>query len=116
MTTETEARHRQIVHALFKRESAVPPLVHAVLGISGEAGELLDAIKKHCVYNKYLDVINCVEELGDLEFYLEALRQELGVTRETCLSANIMKLEKRYPLGTYTDQHAQARLDKEQAA
>ena len=86
-------------------------LIHAILGVSGEAGELLDAIKKHCIYNKPLDVENVIEELGDLEFYLEQLRQILNISREDTLTANVLKLRKRYPSG-YTDKHAQQRLDK----
>lgn len=35
-------------------------------GVSGEAGELLDAVKKSVVYKKPLDRENVVEELGDL--------------------------------------------------
>ena len=41
--------HAQMVNALFKRndfnEKAMPAM-HAAIGISGEAGELLDSIKR----------------------------------------------------------------------
>lgn len=86
-------------------------LIHAIMGISGEAGELLDAIKKHVIYNKPLDYNNVLEELGDIEFYLEQIRQELGFTREQCLLDNMGKLSKRYAAG-YTDQQAIDRADK----
>ena len=86
--------------------------VHMVLGISGEAGELLDAVKKSVIYRKPLDLDNVVEELGDLEFYLEGLRQGLGITREQTLQANISKLGKRYQGHQYSDQQAQDRADK----
>jgi hypothetical protein len=49
---------------------------HHATGISGEAGELLDAIKKVMIYNKPLDRENVIEELGDLEWYMEGLRQQ----------------------------------------
>jgi NTP pyrophosphatase (non-canonical NTP hydrolase) len=86
-------------------------LVHAVLGVSGEAGELLDAIKKVVIYDKELDIDNIVEELGDIEFYMELLRQELGLTREFIILKNISKLEKRYPT-KYSDKDALERKDK----
>jgi hypothetical protein len=87
-------------------------LIHAAVGIAGEAGELLDQIKKHVVYNKELDVVNVIEELGDLEFYMEQLRRRLLLTRAMCLAANHTKLmKKRYPNG-YSDQAAQERADK----
>lgn len=88
-------------------------LIHMTMGIAGEAGELLDAIKKHTMYNKPLDFENVIEELGDLEFYLEGLRQELGLTRDSTIDANTAKLMKRYPSNMFTNQHAQERLDKD---
>lgn len=87
-------------------------LMHPAIGIAGEAGELLDAIKKHWAYNKPLDIENVIEELGDLEFYIEALRQEIGIDRDEILTANIRKLSARYHKGTYSDEQAQARADK----
>jgi NTP pyrophosphatase (non-canonical NTP hydrolase) len=88
-------------------------LLHMAVGISGEAGELLDAVKKAAIYVKPIDRANVVEELGDLEFYMEGLRAGLGITREETLAANQEKLGKRYPGIVYTDANAQARLDKQ---
>lgn len=87
-------------------------LIHAVFGISGEAGELLDAVKKHVVYGKNLDYENVVEELGDLEFFLEMFRGELGISRDSVIQKNVEKLSKRYPNCTYTDKDALERKDK----
>lgn len=86
--------------------------IHMVMGISGEAGELLDAIKKSTIYRKELDRENVVEELGDLEFYMEGLRQELGITREETLEHNINKLGKRYEGFNYSNEAAKDRADK----
>ena len=36
-------------------------LIHAAMGIAGEAGELLDAVKKHVVYDKELNMGNIIE-------------------------------------------------------
>lgn len=88
-------------------------LLHMGIGISGEAGELLDAIKKAVIYRKPLDLSNVIEELGDIEFFLEGLRQELGLTREITIQGNIEKLGKRYEGLLYSDQAAQLRKDKE---
>lgn len=87
-------------------------LLHMVLGIAGEAGELVDAVKKAAIYRKKLDLQNVIEELGDLEFYMEGLRQGLALSREECLEANIEKLRVRYG-NTYSDQAAQDRADKQ---
>jgi NTP pyrophosphatase (non-canonical NTP hydrolase) len=87
-------------------------LIHCVLGISGEAGELLDAVKKHAIYGKELDFDNLVEELGDLEFYMQRLRSNIGVTREEVISKNMQKLSKRYKSLSYSDSAAINREDK----
>jgi len=86
-------------------------VLHMAIGVSGEAGELLDAIKKWAIYQKPLDIDNVIEELGDIEFYLEGIRQKLGLNRNMILEHNIEKLRRRY--GTkYTNEAAQRRADK----
>ena len=87
-------------------------LLHLALGVSGEAGEIVDAIKKAAIYNKPLDRDNIIEELGDLEFYMEGLRQAIGVTRKEVIDSNVQKLGKRYASGKYSDKQAQERADK----
>jgi NTP pyrophosphatase (non-canonical NTP hydrolase) len=96
----------------FLRDPGKAHLMHMIVGIMGEAGELLDTVKKHCIYNKPLDVTNIEEELGDLEFYTRGLRDALGIERDYTLRMNIAKLNTRYPEG-YTDRAAQKRADKE---
>lgn len=86
-------------------------LLHMAIGISGEAGELLDAVKKHVIYGKPLDRENVIEELGDLEFYLAGIRNTLALPREFIIESNVAKLQKRYPI-SYSDAHAIARADK----
>lgn len=113
-------QHSDLVSALAKPgedilNSLTPEdchAVHMILGISGEAGELLDAVKKATIYRKPLDRKNVIEELGDLEFYMEGLRQAYGITREETLEQNIAKLSVRYASMKYSDQQAQDRADK----
>lgn len=104
--------HAECVERLFvKRNVGTDGLMHAAAGIAGEAGELLDAIKKVWVYGKPIDRDNVIEELGDIEWYMQALRSLLGITREETIEANLAKLARRYPNG-YTDRAAQERADK----
>lgn len=86
-------------------------MLHWVLGIAGEAGELIDPIKKYVFYNKELDMGNVQEELGDILYYTIALINELGLDPEYVMSDVIYKLQLRYPEG-YSDEHAQERKDK----
>lgn len=90
-------------------------LLHMAVGVAGEAGELLDAVKKAAVYNKPLDITNVIEELGDLEFYMQGIRTTLRVTRLNVLQQNVAKLEKRYKQA-YSDYEAQTRADKESSS
>lgn len=98
-------------------DSGQAHLLHMVMGVCGEAGELLDALKKHIIYGKQLDMSNVIEELGDIEFYLQGIRNELMISRTTCLVSNARKLvvgkNARYKAGTYSDRAAQAREDKQ---
>lgn len=71
-------------------------LAHAAMGLAGEAGEVVDVIKKHVFTGKTLDKEELTKELGDVEFYLEALRQQVGISREEILLANWEKLSKRH--------------------
>lgn len=112
--------HSEMVTALAKPGKVIADeltgndahLLHMAVGISGESGELLDAVKKASIYRKPIDRENVIEELGDLEFYMEGLRQGLDITREETLDANITKLGKRYEGHQYSDSAAQARADK----
>lgn len=87
-------------------------MIHMMMGITGEAGELMDAIKKHTIYGKPLDLENVIEELGDLEFYMAGLRQILSIKRDHVLESNFLKLKQRYKSGSYSDAAAIARADK----
>ena len=116
---ESKITHPELVTALAKPGADIvatltPEDAHALhmaVGISGESGELLDAIKKAAIYRKPIDRANVIEELGDLEFYMEGLRQGLGLSREETLAANVRKLSKRYEGQKYSNAAAQARAD-----
>lgn len=96
---------------LMEATPAKMHITHMAIGVCTEAGELLDAVKKHLCYGKELDRTNMIEELGDLEFYMEALRQAIRVSRDEVLQANIDKLSKRYK-ASFTNEEAEARADK----
>jgi NTP pyrophosphatase (non-canonical NTP hydrolase) len=87
-------------------------LLHMAVGVSGEAGELLDEVKKHCVYQKQIDIPHIIEEAGDILFYLTGLLNELDLSLEGCISANREKLSRRYASGRYSNEQAIARADK----
>lgn len=115
-----EITHPELVAALVKPGAEILAslspqdchLWHMASCIPSEAGELFDAVKKAVIYRKPLDQKNIIEELGDLEFYMQGVRAELGITREETLLANVEKLSARYNQLKYSNEAAQARADK----
>lgn len=80
-------------------------LLHSLIGLSGEVGELAAAIQRWLYYGKELDKTNIIEELGDLCWYLAQACRAMDVQLEDVMAANIAKLKFRYP-ERYTDFHA----------
>ena len=105
-------RYDNFVKGLLKPNGETLNALHVALGVAGEAGELADAIKKEYIYNKPRDLANIIEELGDLEFYLQAVRLHYGFSREYILQRNADKLSKRYVSLHYSDAAAIERADK----
>ncbi len=85
-----------------------PRLEHGVMGAVTETGELMAAIKKSKIYNRPLDRVNLVEEIGDVMWYFAILADELGVSFEEIWEKNINKLRLRYP-EKYTNERCEER-------
>ena len=113
--------HREFVRKLCKAGSIIAEeltpddchRLHMAVGISGEAGELLDAIKKAVIYRKPLDVQNVKEECGDLLFYITGMLDSIGSNLDQVISENMEKLSKRYSSLSYSNNQAIQRMDKE---
>lgn len=86
-------------------------LWHHATGASTETGELLDAVKKHVIYDKPLDKQNVLEECGDILFYVTGMLAAAGYSLQQAVDHNVSKLMQRFPNG-YTNAAAQARADK----
>jgi NTP pyrophosphatase (non-canonical NTP hydrolase) len=95
---EVDCREAKSYDTLRERlgTDAMLRLLHSSLGITTEAGELADAIKKHVIYGSAVDEDNIVEELGDLLWYVTLACNTVGVTLEEVMEANTRKLRARY--------------------
>ena len=80
-------------------ESNEAILLNSVLGITGEAGEVSDLIKKWCYHGHDLDVEKVRKEIGDILFYVSLMAVGVGSTLDEIAQMNIDKLSKRYPNG-----------------
>lgn len=69
------------------------------LGITGEAGEVADLIKKHLHHGHELDREKMIKELGDVCWYVALGCTVLGIDMSSVMERNIEKLKKRYPDG-----------------
>lgn len=81
---------------ILERSRTKIRLLHSLMGICTEVGELQDQLKKHLFYGKEIDRVNLVEELGDLLWYIALASDYLGVPLEKIMEINIEKLETRY--------------------
>lgn len=94
LKTDGDYAHYEAVSKRFTPYMA--RILHATIGLSTEAGELLDALKKSLYYGKELDEVNLKEETGDLFWYLAILADSLDIDFEFIMSSNIEKLKARY--------------------
>lgn len=87
---------------------------HGIIGLVTEAGELMDAYKKHVMYGQKFDRVNLIEECGDCLWYMVVMLRSIGASLDDAMKANVAKLRKRYPQG-YCDEDAVNRdVDAEQ--
>lgn len=73
------------------------------LGLTGEAGEVADLIKKSVFHGHTIDREEIKKELGDTLWYLAQIATAAGLTLEEVATANVEKLKKRYPDGFSTE-------------
>lgn len=92
----------------FPTECHATRMLHGLLGVQSEAGELADALKRTLYYGQPIDRTNLIEEIGDLCWYLAILADACGTTLEHCQARNIAKLRQRYP-EKFTEQGAAVR-------
>lgn len=94
--TKTES---PITEAMIDRltEPQTIRLLHAAMGLSTEAGEFMDMLKKHIFYGKPLDLVNAKEEIGDTMWYTALAIDVLQTTLDEVMTVNIEKLAFRYP-------------------
>lgn len=86
-----------------KEQTEEERMLDALFGLCGEAGEVMDAYKKHRFqgHESYKDEM--IIELSDTLWYAAKLADVLGVTLGEVMERNIEKLKKRFPEGFSKD-------------
>ena len=91
-------------------------LLHGMIGMCTETGELQDMVKKHLIYGNPFDATNVLEECGDVLWYIALALKACGFSMEQCMARNIAKLHARFP-DKFTEELANTRdLAAERAA
>jgi NTP pyrophosphatase (non-canonical NTP hydrolase) len=75
-------------------------LMVAALGLTGEAGEFANLVKKLTAHgHTEINGANLSDELGDVLWYLAEAATACGLSLEEIAQENIAKLRRRYPDG-----------------
>ncbi|ARC28132.1 MULTISPECIES: nucleoside triphosphate pyrophosphohydrolase family protein [Bacillus cereus group] len=96
-------------------------VLNAALGLTGEAGEVADIVKRaifhghgfnpaHCPGEEEGNTHKIALELGDILYYIAIMSHEIGYTLEDIAQMNISKLATRYPEG-FSREASQKRVD-----
>jgi len=85
-------------------DADVPRLLTAALGLSAEAGEFTEVVKKIFLQGKTYNEENAFHlkrELGDICWYIAQACMALDTSFDEVLQMNYEKLSARYPEGTF---------------
>ena len=74
-------------------------IYYMTMGLTGEAGEIANKVKKVMRDNKELDLEDIKHELGDVLWYVAGLSTVLGIDLEDVAQANLEKLRSRKERG-----------------
>ncbi|MEK3819669.1 nucleoside triphosphate pyrophosphohydrolase family protein [Cytobacillus sp. FSL W8-0315] len=85
-------------------------LCNYALGITGEAGEVADHIKKGVFHGHEMNRHELAKELGDVMWYVANLANLAGFTLEQVATMNVTKLMKRFPNG-FNSEDSKKRVD-----
>ena len=106
-TSPASSEYPKLVERLNELEGQgadVSRLMTAAFGMSAEAGEFTEVVKKIFLQGKpYTEenIFHMKRELGDLCWYLAQACMALDITFEEVLEMNYQKLSARYPEGTF---------------
>ena len=78
-------------------------MLNGAMGLNGEAGEVIDILKKHIFQGHKLDKEHIAKELGDCLWYIAVCPKGAGYTLDEIAEINKSKLRKRYPDGFEAD-------------
>ena len=113
-SSSTESLISRIVELETASGADVPRLLTAAFGMSAEAGEFTEVVKKIFLQGKPYNEENAFHlkrELGDICWYLSQAFMALDTNFEEILKMNYEKLSARYPEGTFDVYRSENRVE-----
>ena len=95
---------KRITELEVENDCDVPHLLTAALGLTAEAGEFTEVVKKIILQGKpYTEenVFHMKRELGDICWYIAQACMALDTTFDEIIEMNVEKLKARYPGGEF---------------
>ena len=95
---------RRMTDLEVEQDADVPRLLTAALGLTAEAGEFTEVVKKIILQGKPYNnenVFHMKRELGDICWYIAQACMALDTTFDEIIEMNVNKLEARYPGGSF---------------
>jgi NTP pyrophosphatase (non-canonical NTP hydrolase) len=80
-------------------QPTIDRVTNGALGLGGEAGEVIELVKKHRYHGDELGIDPLCKELGDLLWYISEMASAVNVSLGAIARTNIAKLRARYPDG-----------------
>lgn len=117
ITSEASNNTSALVRRLQELQVAYPTLNIALwdtaaCGMSGEAGEFSEILKKVKFHGKPVTdelLVHAAKELGDVIWYWTNACRALGLDPNQVIADNVTKLEARYPGGKFNTHYSETR-------
>ena len=103
-STDLAALLARITSLDVEGDADIPRLLTAALGLTAEAGEFTEVVKKIILQGKPYNednVFHMKRELGDICWYIAQACMALDTSFDEIIEMNVEKLEKRYPGGSF---------------
>ena len=116
-TSKPSKEHTPFIDRLMElRENEFPTerLLTAAVGMSAEAGEFTEIVKKIIFQGKPVNQENLFHlkrELGDIMWYVSQACLGLDISLEEVIQMNFEKLSARYPEGAFSIERSENRVE-----
>ena len=103
-STDLAALLQRITELDVENDADIPRLLTAALGLTAEAGEFTEVVKKIILQGKPYNednIFHMKRELGDICWYLAQACMALDTSFDEIMEMNVDKLKSRYPGGEF---------------